>query len=68
LQRYFTERAVQEPALAMQIGIFHDDYNRWSNQNGIVPVTVDRFVQLVKEIGMSVSSDGRIVGAAIKTR
>lgn len=68
LQRFFSERAVQAPELAMQIGIFHDDYNRWSNQNGIVPVTVDRFVQLVKEIGMSVSSDGRIVGAAIKTR
>jgi hypothetical protein len=68
LQRYFTERAVQGNEFTMQIGIFHDDYNRWSNQHQIVPVTVDRFVQLVKEIGMAVSPDGRIVGAAIKTR
>lgn len=68
LQRYFTERCIQGPEFTMPVGIFHDDYNVWCRGHMLQPVTVDRFVQLVKEIGMHLSVDGRVVGAALRSR
>jgi hypothetical protein len=68
LQRYFTERAIMGADFTMQVGIFHDDYAVWCQRNGLSPVPVDRFVQLVKDIGMHISVDGRVVGAALRSR
>lgn len=67
LQRYFTERSIMGPDFTMQVGIFHDDYAMWARNQGLTPVTVDRFVSIVKDVGLGVSADGRIVGAAIRS-
>ena len=68
LQRYFTERCLQGPDFTMPISLFHDDYNVWCRGHQLQPVTVDRFVQLVKDIGMNITIDGRILGAALRSR
>lgn len=66
LQRYFTERAIMGTDFTMQVGMFHDDYSLWAKNQGLTPVTIDRFVSIVKDVGLGISADGRVVGAAIR--
>jgi hypothetical protein len=68
VQRYFTERSLMGADFTMPVGLFHDDYNVWCRGHQLQAVTVDRFVELVKQIGLHISVDGRIVGAALRTR
>lgn len=66
IQRYFTERAVMGDQFSMQVGVFHDDYAIWCKANQLAPTTVDRFVNIVSQLDLGVSADGRIVGAALR--
>jgi heme exporter protein D len=66
LQRYFTERSMLGNDFSMQISQFHDDYSMWCRHQKLTAVSIERFVQLVKDIGMGISADGRVLGAAIK--
>lgn len=67
IQSYFNERAIMGDDFTMQVGAFHDDYSSWAKNSGVTVVRVDRFVAIVKDIGLHISSDGRIVGAALRS-
>lgn len=68
VQKYFTDRTIMDTGLTMQLGIFHDDYSVWCRHNTLQALPIDRFKRLVEEIGLAVSQDGRIVGAALRSR
>jgi hypothetical protein len=72
IHKYFTVRTNMGPAFSQQLGLVHDDYVMWCRDNQITHATVDRFGAMVKEIGVSanitVSHDGRVVGAALRQR
>lgn len=66
MQQYYTDCTVMGPDFSMQVGQFHDHYVIWAKSHGIQrPVPVGRFVDLAKQLGLGVSEDGRITGAAI---
>jgi hypothetical protein len=66
IQTYFNNCAIIGDEFSMQAGIFHDHYCAWSRNEGVIPVSVDRFVAIVKDLQFGISQDGKIIGAAIK--
>jgi hypothetical protein len=66
IQTYLNNCALLGDEYSMQAGTFHDHYCQWARNEGIVPISIDRFVATIKNLQFDVSSEGRVIGAAIK--
>lgn len=66
IQKFFTEQTIMMDGMSSRIGDCHDHYSQWARGTGIVPLPLDRFIAVTKDVGLGVSSDGRIIGASLK--
>lgn len=65
--QFLNERTVMGPDFAQSVGVIHDHYSRWCGSNNVDRAPIDKFVSVLKTIGVDVASDGRVIGAAVKS-
>jgi hypothetical protein len=67
LQEFLISCCVISPSLKVSVGILHDNYAQWCTVNGHSPIQVDKLVQLLRELKITVETDGSVCGVAIKS-
>jgi hypothetical protein len=67
VQAFFTERTIMGDLYSQSVGIIHDDYAQWAKSGRLPILNISRFAEIVRGIGMAISADGRVLGAAIRS-
>jgi hypothetical protein len=67
LQKYLSARTLIGLGFETRLGAVHDDMVMWAEANSLPCPSISRMYNLLCQIGLKITPDGRLLGAAIKT-
>lgn len=66
IRAYTDNCIIKMQGTTIQIGLLHDHYVSWCRLNNVLPVAIDRFDRVLKDLGYIVDAEGRVLGVSLK--
>lgn len=66
VKSYLLAQCILGEQLYTSLGVLHDDYVVWAKSNGALGLSIDRMQVILRECGLKLAPDGRVLGVALR--